>query len=242
MAIKNQIPTVLLVLALAATACSLPGLQSFQNTPTPLPAPDLPPVEETAEPPQVEVLPTETLAECTSPIEPGVWSGQVQLVSSVSRMGLRVLEQQSVMPLTLQVGCDGSVNGAAARSGEANINVPLALNGVCTESVNYEVTGQVVETSNGPRLDLDFSARQGRLSCNMDSRISAVPSGEQSANLNGYQQQVQAAPSTVSEDRIGGQNWPDRLYQDQLPGLESLIVEAGLNLERSSTWQLELEE
>jgi hypothetical protein len=133
---KREFFAVLLVLLVAAVACNLPGRS--QTTPVP-PVVEAPPLPESTQPP----VPQEN---CISPLEPGIWAGAVSLASSASRMGFQVIEQQAALPLNLLVNCDGTVSGTAARSGQATINVPLAVNGTCTDSVQYEVRG----TASGP--------------------------------------------------------------------------------------------
>jgi hypothetical protein len=235
---SNKILLVFFSLVLAVVACNLPaGLEGGE--PTPLTVPELLPLETQLAPPPADTGSPEQAVDCNSPIEPGVWTGQVQLASSATRMGFRVVEQQSVLPISLQVACDGSVNGAAARSGGANLNVPLTLNGACTESADYQISGSAQDTADGPVLDLNLSTSQGALKCSIDSRIASVPSGDHSANLAGQQQNVRLLATEVDANRVRGNDWPDRLYQDQLPGLETMIIEAGLSYERSSSWLLQ---
>lgn len=226
----NKLLMIFLALAFAALACNLPGRSQTQNIPEP------PPVEA---PPLAEPVPPVAAENCVSPMEPGIWAGSVNLTSTASRMGFQVLEQRAVLPMNLLINCDGTISGTAARSGQASINVPLTVNGVCTDSVQYDVRGLVGGEPQNPTLNLSLTAREGSMSCDINSRVQSIPGGEQQANLAGQEEDVQITAAAASVNRVEGADWPDRFYQEQLPDLDRLMVEYELDVESGATWALE---
>jgi hypothetical protein len=213
----------ILILVLAAAACNLPARDRAEITPPPAPAAE-------GEPPVAE--------NCASPVPPGIWTGSAQLASSASRMGLTVIEQEAALPLNLLVECDGAVSGSASRSGQASISVPLALNGACTDSVQYDVRGSISGTEQNLVLDLVLTAREGGMACDVNSRISSIPSGPQQVNVAGQEEQLRLSGISPRADRIEGRDWPDRFYRVQLPNLDELIVEYELDVEEQGAWSL----
>lgn len=230
---------VLASLALAAGACSLRiHFRSLENaTPTPEATP-LQPSPTPAEAAEAATPTSEAEVECASPVEPGLWTGPVELASTASGMGFRIIDQQAAMQLLLEVACDGSITGVASRSGNASINVPLSVDGACTDVAEYDVTGAASGDPAHPTLDLELSTRQGALSCDVNSRLSSVPSGEQSTDLAGQTLPVQVTAASASPGSLEGNDWPDRLYQDQMADIDSLIEDADLTVERTSSWRL----
>jgi hypothetical protein len=183
--------------------------------------------------------PTPTQVICRSPLETGPWNGEVELRSTASRSGLQIIRQQAVIELDLEIGCQGQITGTAIRTGEAFISVPILVNGTCQEEVQYNVLGNVFGTEEQPELEMRFTAKEGQISCDVSSRTAQIPSGKDATDLRGYSFLVQIFPDLITEDRLEGDDWPDRLYQDQLPTLEELIEDANLAVVESSSWYLE---
>jgi hypothetical protein len=223
---KQSFTAILLALSLAVAACNLPARSQTQVTPVP------PPVVEGGP------LPPAETENCPSPVAPGIWTGSVQLASSASRMGITVLQQQAALPLNLRIECDGTISGSASRTGQATLNVPLAVDGLCTDSVQYDVRGDAAGSAQNPVLNLYFTAREGALNCDVNSRIGAVPTGEQHVNVAGQEEQVQVTADAVGANFLQGQSWPDHFYREQLPDMDRIINEYELEVESSAGWSL----
>jgi hypothetical protein len=169
----------------------------------------------------------------------GVWNGSVLMNSIASSSGFRIINQESELILSLQVGCDGSVVGTGSRTGQATISVPLTVNGVCTDTAEYDVSGNVSGNRAQPTFDLNFITRQGVLVCDVESRTESVPSGEQTTDLSGQIIRSRVTASSAGPDVVEGDDWPDRVYQDNMPQLDELIEDAGLQVESAAAWRLE---
>jgi hypothetical protein len=242
--------SVLLVVSLVTSACSLQIIEVFVSptatptlpapTNTPLPPPQPTPTPTQAPEPTPEPTPTVVIVEdCTSPVEPGNWAGSVLLSSTATGMGFRVVQQSAALPLILEVHCDGSITGTATRTGEAEINVPFMLNGECTDLVDYDVVGRALGRVDRPTLELEMIPTQGTMACQMSSRVSSVPSGNQIVDITGRRSGVTVTADEASEDHLAGSRWPDRLYQETLPELDAFIEDAGLTVQNESAWRLE---
>jgi hypothetical protein len=236
--------SVLMVVSLVTSACSLQIIEVFVSptaTPT-LPAPTntpLPPPQPTPTP-APEPTPTVVIVEeCTSPVEPGNWVGSVLLSSTATGMGFRVVQQSAALPLILEVHCNGSITGTATRTGEAEINVPFMLNGDCTDLVEYDVVGRAVGRETRPTLELEMIPTQGTIACQLSSRVSSVPSGNQIVDITGRRTGVTVTADEASENHLAGSRWPDRLYQETLTELDDFIEDAGLTVRNEAAWRLE---
>jgi hypothetical protein len=192
--------------------------------------------------PTPTATPTPVPTVCASPMEPGVWRGSALSNTVAGRSGFQVIDQDAVIDMALRISCDGSIIGNALRTGEANINVPLSVNGVCTDNADYEITGRVTGSPAQPTLDLTFKTRSGSLDCDVNSRLESVPSGEQSTDLTGQIIRVQVQAEAASNNHVEGSQWPDRLYQENMPQLDELIEEADLNVESASAWRFDRQE
>lgn len=238
-----------LIVSLITSACSLQIIEVFVSpTATPPPAPTGTPFPTptpratSTQAPEPTLRPSPTVVvieECTSPVEPGLWAGSVLLSSTATGMGFRVVEQSATLPLVLEVHCNGSITGTASRTGEAAINVPLAVNGACTDQVEYDVVGRAVGRPERPTLELEMTPTQGTIACQMTSRVSSVPSGDQVIDITGRRTGVAVTASEASENHLAGERWPDRLYQDTLTELEDFIQDAGLTVRNEAAWRLE---
>lgn len=233
------------MVSLITTACSLQIIEVFvsptETPPAPTGTPFPTPTPAAATPtPVPEPTPTVVvIEECTSPVEPGTWAGSVLLSSTATGMGFRVVEQSATIPLVLEVECDGSITGTASRTGEAAINVPLTLNGACTDQVDYNVFGRALGRPERPTLELEMAPTQGTIACEMSSRVSSVPSGNQVIDVSGRRIGVTTTANEASEDRLSGNYWPDRLYQDTLTELDDFVSDAGLTVRNEAAWLLE---
>jgi hypothetical protein len=233
---KFHLPFLLLIIALIAVACNYPG---FSDEPSEPASPNLPalPSESTQIP-----LPANP-GDCDSALTPGRWAGSASINTVASTMGFRVINQNVSIPLQLQIECDGSVTGTAVREGTGDIRVPFALDGACTENARYEIEGVVLPSGNSgaPVLSLTFNTIQGSLSCNLDSRVSSIPSGEQQRDLTGSSFDIDLVPDSATPDRISGSHWPDTLYQDQFGDLEEMLEESNVETTTTSSWELVLQ-
>jgi hypothetical protein len=77
------------------------------------------------------------------------------------------------------------------------------------------------------------------MSCDVNSRIASIPSGENKVNVTGQEEAVQVTAAAAGDNRVEGANWPDRFYQEQLPDMDRLIVEYELEVQTSGAWYLE---
>jgi hypothetical protein len=240
---------ILLAIGILVTGCSMRLILSMQEgerisateTPTPTETATPTPVHPTATATPTatpEPTSTPTPVPCTSSLEPGGWTGEVHLLSTGSRSGFQVISQESVIALELDIECYGSVTGTASRTGTANITVPLTVNGVCIDEAFYDVSGVVSGTAEEPELYLEMTVREGTINCEVNSRTRQIPGGEQEYDLEGYTQLVQVFPTSVEPNRVEGTNWQDYLYQDKVPGLESMMVENSVRLDQQSAWML----
>lgn len=233
---KLFIPVLVIGIALITAACNYPGYGDEASNPAPTSLPALPP-DFTAIP-----LPVEP-EDCDSALTPGTWAGSASINTAASSMGFRVISQNVSIPLQLQIECDGSVTGTAVREGAAELRVPFALDGSCTENARYEIEGVVLPAGNTgtPVLSLTFNTLQGVLACNLDSRLSSVPSGEQNRDLTGSSFDIDLVPDSAGPDRISGSQWPDTLYQDQFSDLEEMMEESNVETTSTSSWELVLQ-
>ncbi len=233
---KLLIPALVMIMALSTAACNYPGFADEPSQPAPNNLPALPP-ESTIAP-----LPVDP-GDCVSALTPGRWLGSATINTVASSMGFRVINQNVTIPLQLQIDCDGSVTGTAVREGTGDIRVPFALEGACTESANYEIEGVVLPAGNNgaPVLSLTFNTLQGALSCNLDSRLSSIPSGEQHIDLTGTSFDIDLIPDSAGPHRISGSHWPDTLYQDQFSDLEKMMEESNVDTTTTSSWELVLQ-
>jgi hypothetical protein len=232
---KLILPGLVMMIAFFTAACNYPGYGDEPSEPASTGLPALPP-ESTALP--LPVVPTD----CDSALTPGQWVGSASISTVASSMGFRVITQNVSIPLQLQINCDGSVTGTAEREGAGEIRVPFALDGTCTESASYEVEGVVLPDGNGtPVLSLAFNTLEGALSCDLDSRISSIPSGEQQRDLTGSTFDIELVPDSSGPDRISGSHWPDTLYQDQFSDMEEMMEESNVDTTTTSSWQLVLQ-
>jgi hypothetical protein len=233
---KLLIAILVIILAIIASACNYPGFGDETPQPTLNSLPAQPP-----DPTEI-ALPVEP-NDCESALTPGRWIGSASIDTVASSMGFRVINQNSSIPLQLQIECDGSVTGTALREGAGEIRVPFALDGACTESASYEVRGIVLPAGNSgaPVLSLNFNTLQGGLSCNLNSRISGIPSGEQNHDLTGSSFDINLVPDSVSPHRVSGRDWPDTLYHDQFGEMEEMMDESNVETTTTSSWELVLQ-
>jgi hypothetical protein len=225
-----------MLLALIAVACNYPGFGDEPSEPAPPTLPVLPTVATLAP------LPVEPEG-CDSALTPGRWAGSASINTVASSMGFRVVNQNVTIPLQLQIDCDGSVTGTAVREGTGQLRVPFALDGACTENASYEIEGVVLPSGNTgrPVLSLTFNTLEGRLSCNLDSRLSNIPSGEQNRDLTGSTFDIDLVPDFATPDRISGSEWQDTLYQDQFGEMEEMMDESNVETTTTSSWELVLQ-
>jgi hypothetical protein len=235
---KTIVLTLILTISLFAVACNYPGYSNGLPEPTPTNLPALP-LE-----PGLDPFSGEPEGNCASALTPGIWSGSASINSAATSMGFRVINQNVSIPLQLAIDCDGSITGTAQRVGEGDIRVPFALDGACTENAGYQVEGVVLPADGNtgpPTLRLTFFTLQGSLSCNLNSRISDIPSGEQNWDFTGSSFDIDLVPESVTSNRISGSHWPDSLYQDQFDGLEEMLDENNVETTTTSSWELVLQ-
>jgi hypothetical protein len=235
---KSIVLTLILTITLIAVACNYPGYSNGLSEPTPTSLPALP-LE-----PDFDPFSFEPEGDCASALTPGLWSGGATINSVATSMGFRVINQNVSIPLQLTIKCDGSITGTAQRDGEGDMRVPFALDGACTENAGYQVDGVVLPpdgNTGAPTLRLTFFTLQGSLSCNLNSRISDIPSGEQIWDLTGSSFDIDLIPNSITTDRISGSYWPDSLYQDQFEGLEEMLDENNVETTTTSSWELVLQ-
>jgi hypothetical protein len=231
MYIKSYLLSVLLLLALLAGACNYPGYSS---------APAQPPVSSLTPSPldsgsgQIQIDP-----DCSSALIPGRWTGNVSSDTTASSMGFRVLKQTASISLQFDITCEGDITGRASREGSGDIRVPFMLDGTCTENAQYQVTGVVLsENRVNPILRLTLNTVEGRLSCNMNSSISSIPSGEQVKDLAGSSFTVDMVPDSLGSTQISGSQWPDTLYQDQFGGIHEPMDDYDITTQTTVSWVL----
>jgi hypothetical protein len=230
--------TFILAITLFGVACNYPGYSNGLPEPTPTNSPAFP-LE-----PDLDPFLVEPEGDCASALTPGLWSGSASINSVATTMGFRVINQNVSIPLQLTIDCDGSITGTALRDGEGDIRVPFALDGACTENAGYQVEGVVLPAdgnTGAPTLRLTFFTLQGSLSCNLNSRISDIPSGEQIWDFTGSSFDIDLIPDSITKDRISGSYWPDSLYQDQFEGLEEMLDENNVETATTSSWELVLQ-
>jgi hypothetical protein len=233
---KFRLPVLVMIITVITVACNFPGYSDETSEPATTSLPALPPG------PTPIPLPEEPV-ECESALTPGRWAGSASINTVASTMGFRVIEQIVSIPLQLQIDCDGTVTGTAVREGSGEIRVPFALEGACTESARYEVGGVVLPagSTGTPVLSLTFNTLEGTLSCNLESRLSSIPSGEQHRDLAGSISDIDLVPDTATPDRISGNYWPDTLYQDQFGDREEMLEESNVETTTTSSWELVLQ-
>jgi hypothetical protein len=235
---KSILLTLILIITLFAAACNYPGYSNglSESTPTSLPALPLEP--------GFDPFSFEPEGDCASALTPGLWSGGATINSVATSMGFRVINQNVSIPLQLTIDCDGSITGTAQRDGEGDMRVPFTLDGACTENAGYQVDGVVLPPDGNtgvPTLRLTFFTLQGSLSCNLNSRISDIPSGDKIWDLTGSSFDIDLIPDSLAMDRISGSYWPDSLYQDQFEGLDEMLDENNVETTTTSSWELVLQ-
>lgn len=225
-----------ILIALAAGACNYPGYSDEPSDPVLTSLPVIPPT------PTFEPFTSEPADDCASALAPGLWVGSASINTVATSMGFRVINQNASIPLQLTIECDGSVTGTGVRQGEGDIRVPFALDGACTENASYQIEGDVLPGNAGaPILHLTFSTIEGAISCNLNSRISSIPSGEQSSDLSGTSFDIDLIPDSTSADRISGNQWSDNLYEDQFGDMEEMLDDANVETTTTSSWELVLQ-
>jgi hypothetical protein len=229
---KPYLMTVLLLLAFLTGACNYPGYskvpaQSSATSSLPDSGQDQTPVN----------------PDCASGLVPGRWVGSVSSSTTASSVGFRVVNQIASMPLQLEITCSGDITGSASREGSGEIRVPFMLDGTCTENAKYQVSGSVLsDNPSSPILRLTFNTLEGRLSCNLDSSISSIPSGEQSKDLAEASFTVDLVPDSFGSAQISGSQWPDSFYQDQLSGMQEVMDEYDIVTQTTASWVLNLQQ
>jgi hypothetical protein len=117
--------------------------------------------------------------------------------------------------------------------------VPFMIDGTCTENAQYQVSGYVFsEDPSSPILRLTFSTLEGRLTCNLTSSISGIPSGEQDKDLAGSSFTVDMIPDLPGLTQISGSQWPDTFYQDQFSGTQEMMDDYEITTQTTATWVL----
>lgn len=231
MSSKSYLLTTLILLAILLGACNYPGYSKdptqLSATPTPTAALGL------------DLDPIQIDPECASRLIPGRWLGSVSINTSASSMGFRIANQTASISLELDISCTGDITGSASRQGAGDIRVPFMLDGTCTEYARYQVSGVVLsEDPNNAIMSLTFSTLEGSLSCNLDSSISSIPSGEQSKDLAGTSFSVDVVPDSLSLTQISGSQWPDTFYQDQFSGTQQVMDEYDIVTQTTASWVL----
>jgi hypothetical protein len=222
-----------LLLAILVGACNYPG---YSRTPLQLSATSSPtaPLDPALE--QIGVDP-----DCTSALIPGDWVGSVSSNTKASAMGFQVINQIAFIDLQLEISCTGNITGSARREGSGDIRVPFMLDGTCAENARYQVSGSVLSDDLGsPFLRLTFTTLEGALSCNLDSSISSIPSGEHSKDLAGTSFSVDMVPEVHSLTQISGSQWSDTLYQDQFSDTQEVMDEYDIVTKTTASWVLTL--
>jgi hypothetical protein len=99
-----------------------------------------------------------------------------------------------------------------------------------------------MESTGAPTLRLTFFTLQGSLSCNLNSRISDIPSGEQIWDLTGSSFDIDLVPEFR---HIGpDQRQPLALTactRSQFEGLEEMLDENNVETTTTSSWELVLQ-
>jgi hypothetical protein len=231
---KNYLWIVLFVLALLVVACNYPGYlkvpaqPSVVSSPTSVVDSDLD---------QILVDPS-----CSSLLAPGRWVGSVSTNTTASSMGFRIIHQTASISLELDITCDGDITGRANRQGDGEIKVPFMLDGTCIENARYQVSGMVLaDDPSRPVLSLTFTTIEGALSCNLNSNVSSIPSGEQTKNLTEDSFSVDMTPESLATTQISGSQWPDTFYQDQFSGTQAVMEEYDITTQTTASWQLILQ-
>jgi hypothetical protein len=101
------------------------------------------------------------------------------------------------------------------------------------------VSGFVSGSRTQPVFELNFLTRSGELVCDVDSRTESVPAGEQIVDLSGQIIRNRVTASAAGPNFVEGEEWTDRLYQDNMPQLDELIEDASLNVQSVEAWKLE---
>jgi hypothetical protein len=223
--------TVVLLLALLAGACNFPG-SSNRAAQTQISSVSPSPLGSDSE--QISLDP-----DCTSALIPGRWIGNVSTSTTASSMGFRIINQTASIALDFDISCAGEVTGSASRDGSGEIRVPFTLDGTCTEYAQYRVNGVILsENPSSPVLRLTFDTVEGRLSCNLNSSISSIPSGEQAKDLAGSSFTVDMVPDSLDLTQISGSQWPDMLYQDQFDGAHEPMDDYDITTKTTASWVL----
>lgn len=229
---KIYLMIVISLVAGVATACNYPGFSNSTGQPTAtsiLPA--------SLDPSQVFIDP-----DCSWPLAAGDWSGSLASQTTASALGLRVIDQTARISLQVQISCGGDVQGSATRTGKSEIRVPFTLEGSCTESVQYLVSGfGLSEQGESPNLQLTFTAQQGSLTCNLDSDQTSIPGGEQTTDLSGSTFTLVLIPDISTATWISGSQWSDTFYQDQFPSIQQVMDEYDIVPQTTAKWELKFQ-
>lgn len=218
-----------LLLAILMGACNYPG---YSKAPAQLPATHTPTSALGLALDSIQIDP-----ECASGLAPGHWIGSVSINTSASSTGFRIANQTASISLELDISCTGDITGSASRQGSGDIRVPFMLDGTCTENARYQVSGVVLsEDPNGSIMSLTFNPLEGSLSCNLDSSLSSIPSGDQSKDLAGTGFSVEVVPDSLSLTQISGSHWPDTFYQDQFSGTQQVMDEYDIVTQTTASW------
>lgn len=229
MAKKSYLMIAIFLVAVVVSACNYPG---YSGSSRQLNGSDLTSVPN--DPSQVLIDP-----DCAWTLAAGDWAGNLSSQTSASALGVRVIDQTSQIYIEIEVSCAGDVQGSATRTGSVEVRVPFTLAGSCTENVQYDVSGfGYSEQENSPNLQLNFTAQQGSLTCNLESNHSSIPGGEQTKDLTGSAFSLVLTPDISTPTWISGSQWTDTFYQDQFPGMQQVMDDYDVVPQTTSTWEL----